>query len=405
MRRLHRRLLLPSLVLLAACGDAPRSATQPDPVVTPVAVRGDAAAAARELGRGVNFGNALDGPSEGAWGVRLTEELFDAAKAAGASTIRLPVRFSNHAAATRPYLLDATFMRRIDWAVEAARLRGMRIVLDMHHHRQLDGDPLDAGEFAVDAGIVEERFTAIWRQLAERYRTQPEGVLFELYNEPHGAMTASRWNRLLAVTLAGIRAVDTTRYIIIGPAGWNSASQLALLVLPPLDERLIVTIHDYEPFEFTHQGAEWAGLQDRIGVSCCTDAQVARMVAPLDEAVRWRETWHRPLWVGEFGSYGKGPIDSRLRYTRAARAAMEARGMTWGLLGIRGRFRLLRSADRCAAHRPARRVVRPVARRIGARPSTRHHHESPLREPGTRWRGPRPLMRPRTFTVGRARHY
>ena len=220
-------------------------------------------------------------------------------------------------------------MRRIDWAVDAARTRGMRIVLDMHHHRQLDGDPLDAGEFRVADGILEERFAAIWRQVAERYRTQPETVLFELYNEPHGALSPARWNRLAAVTLAGIRAVDTTRYVIIGPAGWNSAWELAALVLPPADRRLLVTIHDYEPFDFTHQGAEWAGLQDRTGITCCTDAQLARMVAPLDVAMRWSEVWNRPVWVGEFGAYGRGPYDSRVRYTRAAREAIEARGMTW----------------------------------------------------------------------------
>src|SRR5882672_4478539 len=125
----------------------------------------------------------------------------------------------------------------------------MRIVIDMHHHRQLDGDALDAGEFAVASTVLEERFVAIWRQIATHYRARPTTtVLYELYNEPHGSLNAGRWNALLSTTLNAVRAIDSTRYSVVGPVGWNSASELGNLVLPAADSRLIVTIHSYEPF-------------------------------------------------------------------------------------------------------------------------------------------------------------
>ncbi len=44
------------------------------------------------LGRGINLGNALDAPSEGAWGVVLKEEYFQIIKDAGFNSIRLPIR-------------------------------------------------------------------------------------------------------------------------------------------------------------------------------------------------------------------------------------------------------------------------------------------------------------------------
>jgi endoglucanase len=311
---------------LAACADkgSPTGVTTP-----PAVISGDAASVERALGRGVNFGNILEAPSEGAWGLWLSDSLFNAAAASGAVTIRLPVRFSNHALATRPYTLDPTFLYRVDYAVAAALARGMRIVLDFHGYRQLDGDALDYGEFAVDPSVLDERFIAIWSQLAAHYRNQPLTVLFELYNEPHGALTAARWNTLLANTLTEIRRVDAARYIVVGPVSWNNAYALASLQLPGNDQRLIATIHNYEPFDFTHQGADWAGMANSPTMTCCTAAQVARMTAPLDVAAQWRTTWERPVWVGEFGSYEKGPYDSRVLYTRTIRDAIEARGMTF----------------------------------------------------------------------------
>ena len=218
--RAMSHVLLPG-VLLCACGNSTAQViTDPAPTV-PV---GDAAGVARDLGRGMNFGNILEAPSEGAWGLRLSDDLFDAAREAGATTIRLPVRWSNHALATRPYTIDPTFFARVDYAVDAALSRGMRIVIDMHHYHQLDGDALDAGEFSVDPTVLDERFVAIWRQIATRYRDRPTTVLYELYNEPHGSLNAARWNALLSTTLAAVRAIDSTRYIVVGPVSWNSAS-------------------------------------------------------------------------------------------------------------------------------------------------------------------------------------
>src|SRR5262245_51928059 len=51
----------------------------------------------KRLGRGINLGNALEAPKEGEWGVKLKAEYFKTIKDAGFATVRLPVRWSNHA--------------------------------------------------------------------------------------------------------------------------------------------------------------------------------------------------------------------------------------------------------------------------------------------------------------------
>jgi endoglucanase len=290
----------------------------------------DAFAMQRALGRGVNFGDILDPPTEGQNGFYLTEDLFDKAKSIGVQAIRMPVRWSNHALATAPFTIDEKFFARVDFAISAALARGMKIIINMHHYRQLDGEPLHPGEFAVSDAVLEDRFIAMWRQIAARYKDQPvDRVLFELYNEPHGAMTDERWNRLLARTLAEVRQNNPTRYIVIGPGGYNSAWTLKNLQLPADDRRIIVTVHNYEPFNFTHQQMSGTGLENSGPVSCCSVSQLKSMFDALDEAQRWGKANNRPLWVGEFGANTRSPYSSRVDYARQARDAIEARGMTW----------------------------------------------------------------------------
>jgi endoglucanase len=291
---------------------------------------GDAFAMLKRLGRGINFGNMLEGsPNEGSWGVSLSDELFDKAREAGFATIRLPVRWSNHAQTQSPFTIDSTFFQRVDYAINAATSRGMNIVVNMHHHRQLCGEALDSGEPGVDAALLDDRFVALWSQIAARYKDQPtERVLFELYNEPNTGCTPQRWNGLLQRALAEVRKTNPQRVIVIGPTSWNGADALQDLQLPD-DKNLIVTIHNYNPFRFTHQGASWANGADAwLGTGCCDAAQNAEVIAPLDKAQRWAGgRW--PIWLGEFGAYEKAPYDARVRYTRLMRNEAEKRGFAW----------------------------------------------------------------------------
>src|SRR5439155_5821108 len=105
-----------------------------------------ATAMATALGRGVNFGNMFEAPTEGAWGLTVTDDFIDKATAAGFTSVRLPVRWSNHAGVQAPFTIDAAFMSRVESVVDKLLAKGIVVVLDMHHYRQLDGDPLDAGE-------------------------------------------------------------------------------------------------------------------------------------------------------------------------------------------------------------------------------------------------------------------
>jgi endoglucanase len=311
-------------VALAAFGlSCAKSAGTSAPGASP-----EAHAMAKAMGRGVNFGGVFEPPTEGAWGLKLQDEFFDKVVEAGFQNVRLPVRWSNHAALTPDATLDEVFARRLDHVIDELLKRKLIVIVNQHHYNQFDGDKVSAGEAEVDPAVVEQRFLNLWKQIAQRYRDKPAQLVFELYNEPHGSR-AKRWNELAAQALALVRQSNPTRIVMIGSSPWNSPGALKFLRLPN-DPNLIVTIHHYEPDEFTHQGAAWmAGSQAWLGQTCCSPAQQAKMRDPLDFAARWSAEHGYPVHIGEFGAYGKADMASRVIYTRFVREEMEKRGFSW----------------------------------------------------------------------------
>lgn len=294
------------------------------PVPASAAVRATAA----RFSRGINFGNMLDAPNEGARGLRVEERFIDLVGTGGlTSAVRLPVRWSNHAAPDAAARIDPAFFDRVEHIVDRLLGRGCTVVLNMHHYRQLDGDALDPGERPVEPGVVALRLLSMWRQIAERFAARPPQLVFEIYNEPHGRLEP-HWNELFARALATVRRSNPTRAVVAGPTHWNAAIHLDRLVLPP-DPDLIVTVHHYEPFDFTHQGAEWVQPPRPVGVDCCDDAQRRAIEAPLALAADDARRRGLRVFVGEFGAYGRAPLAARLRYLREMRSAMERRGLPW----------------------------------------------------------------------------
>jgi endoglucanase len=319
-------------------GDNPGiEAFPPMPNDHPPGASGAARGTAAALGRGVNFGNMLDAPNEGDWGLTVRDEFIDAAAQAGFASVRLPVRWSNHAAATAPFTIDPQFFARVESVVDKLLAKGLYVVLNMHHYHQIDGDKLNSREFAVDSAIVDVRFLILWQQIAERFREKNDHLLFELYNEPHARLTPSAWNDLAARALNVVRKSNPDRIVVIGPTDWNAAHALSSLRLPN-DANVIATVHNYQPFNFTHQGAEWVSPMRPTGVRCCDAGQQAAAIAPLTTAKAWSDANRYPIFLGEFGAYSKADMSSRVAFARLVRDQAEARGISWSYWELASSF-------------------------------------------------------------------
>jgi endoglucanase len=281
----------------------------------------DIAAANKALGRGVNFGNALEAPREGEWGLKLEADFFVKIKQAGFDHVRVPIKWPAHAEQEAPYTIDPEFLERIDWVLDQSHKQQLGVVLDMHHYDQLDKQP--------EKELP--RATALWKQIAARYQDRGDWLYFELMNEPHDELNKDdRWTKTIPPLLAAIRETNPTRPVIIGPPWWNGIWALPKFKLPD-DPNLIVTVHCYNPHEFTHQGAPWAeGSNKWLGKTWTGSAEeLKKLRDEFDQAQRWATEHKRPLYLGEFGAYEKADMESRIRWTSAVAREAEQRGWSW----------------------------------------------------------------------------
>jgi len=272
------------------------------------------------ISRGVNLGNALEAPIEGQWGVIIKDEYFKLIKDAGFDHVRIPVRWSAHADTKPPYTIEKSFFERVDHVVNEALKNGLYVIINIHHYEEMMEKP----------ERHKDRFLKIWEQISVHYKDYPERLWLELLNEPCHYLDSKLWNQYLKEAIAIIRKTNPARKIVVGPTDWNSVYKLKELELPK-DPNLVVTFHYYNPFRFTHQGAEWVSPSPPVGTKWLgTELEKLLISGELDMAVEWsKKNNNIPLFLGEFGAYNKADMDSRVRWTSYVARSAEKRGIAW----------------------------------------------------------------------------
>jgi endoglucanase len=272
----------------------------------------------RQMGRGVNI-IGYDPFWKDSGKGNYTEEHFAKIKGAGFSTVRV-VLFS-FAFLDQQNRLDPKWLNRLDWVVATATKHGLHVIVDEH----------DFDECSKDVAACKPKLNAVWSQLAERYRNEPNTVIFELLNEPHGQFDAATWNATFPELLDTVRKTNPKRNVIIGGVQWNSRNTLKDLALPESDQHIIATFHYYDPFTFTHQGASWADepIRSSSGVRFGTPAEVTQIEHDFAAVKAWSDATKRPVFLGEFGAYDKAAMDDRALWTATVARTAEKNGFAW----------------------------------------------------------------------------
>lgn len=332
-----------------------KAATLPD-FMTPKRLPSSTPAhlACSKLKRGVNLGNGWEVPPGQSWSVRFTPEDIDRIADEGFDHIRVPVCWHHHMTrGDHGWTISRKLLDELEPVLRRAMDRKLAVLLDWHHFEEFNQDP--DGQLG--------RFTGGWQAIAEHFKSWPPGLFFELLNEPCDQLTTEALAPVYQKAVAAIRKVDAKRIIVASPGQWGQVSELDRLRLPD-DDRIIVTVHCYEPFQFTHQGAGWVGLQDLKGIRFPGPPATPYQIPPsltgnsgvvafvegyntlpaatnpssihpvrqtLQEAREWSDQFGRPIHLGEFGAHQTADDHSRANYLREVRLTAESLSIPWAL--------------------------------------------------------------------------
>jgi endoglucanase len=275
------------------------------------------------LGRGINMGNAFEAPTESAWGNPWQPHYFRIMSELGFSHVRIPIRWTTSARSseTPPYTIQQSFLNRIQQVVDTALKYDLHPIINMHHHEALFEDP--DGQKA--------RFLAQWEQIADFFKDYPDSLVFEVLNEPHNNLTPEKWNEFFAEALGIIRENNPTRVVILGTAEYGGLSGVRHLTIPD-DPYIILSVHYYNPFEFTHQGASWVGESANAWLGTKwydTEAERETIMSEFSYTIDFAREHNIPVHVGEFGAYSTADLDSRARWTNFLARWFEELGFSW----------------------------------------------------------------------------
>ena len=284
---------------------------------------------------GWNLGNTMDGhrggiPSETAWQSTVTTQaLMDGLAKQGFGLIRIPVTWLNKIGPAPDYIIDADWLNRVAEIAGYVRDAGMKAMINIHHDGADSNYWLSVRRDALESpkkDEIDERFTAVWSQIAQKFINEDHYLMFEAFNElhdgnwgypnsgTHGGVLVTTTNEDITKQYARINElnkifVDTVRvtggknlnrYLVL-PCLVTRPSMAQHLVLPEdsAENRLIVTVHFYDPYDFTGSGSQKVWGQNAIRGHWGNEANVRRQF----DAVKDGFTKHGiPVILGEYGA-------------------------------------------------------------------------------------------------------
>jgi endoglucanase len=280
---------------------------------------GQAQAPGFPIRRGVNLGGALEAAYEGEWGYTIQADHLSAIADAGFDGVRLPVRWDEYAEGRPDYRIDPAILARVEEILGQALTRGLKVQLDIHHFWRLANEP---ARYA-------PRVAALWRQIGEHFRSAPPDLIFEPINELQGEYwTPARTTALYREAIAAMRETNPDRLIVVGPPDWNSINGLEGWA-PPADLNLAVSVHYYEPHDFTHQRAEWMDDPPTFDRAWGNAQDVANVRRHIAQAADWARAHNLPLQLGEFGVNRAVSIPQRALRLRTVREACDMHAIGW----------------------------------------------------------------------------
>ncbi|MCL2816495.1 MAG: glycoside hydrolase family 5 protein, partial [Oscillospiraceae bacterium] len=192
-----------------------------------------------EMGLGWNLGNALDsagypygsernllGLDEMSWGSpMITKSMIDAVAEAGFKTLRIPITWETKIGPAPDYKITDVWMNRVEEIVNYGLANDMTVIINIHHDGWISlSNNSGAAKTAANA-----QFTAVWTQIADRFKNYGDKLVFESLNEPREYGANNEWtggstqgrnylnelNQLMVNTVRGTGGNNEKRFIMV----------------------------------------------------------------------------------------------------------------------------------------------------------------------------------------------
>jgi endoglucanase len=294
-------------------------------------------------------------------------------KECGANVVRLPLNYRHFEDDSDPYrYLEKGFERLARIVGECARA-GLYVILDLHSVQGWQNTDWHCDNSSRHALIwqhphFQERFVALWREIAHHFRGEAAVAGYNLMNEPVTGAPAGRFtakyatdwqaiNRLYRRAVEAVREVDPDHIIFL--EGDRFSTKFEKLD-PPFAPNLVYSSHNYSP--------PVVGAGKYPGKMGATTWNKKRQAAVFQahEGTHFAEGNHVPLWVGEFGAAFDRPVSDvgyRLSALDDEIAIFEQHGAHWTIwtykdIGVMGLVKVDPESEYLRLIRPAQRAKR-----------------------------------------------
>jgi endoglucanase len=257
----------------------------------------------------------------------------------GANVVRLPLNYRHFESDAEPYRYLEKGFERLSKIIGACARAGIYVILDLHSAQGWQNTDWHCDNSSRHSYIwrhphFQERFTALWREIARRYRGVDAVAGYNLMNEPVTGAPAGRFtvhyktdweaiNRLYRRTVEAVREVDADHIIFL--EGDYFSTKFAKLD-PPFAPNLVYSSHNYSAAATTP--GKYPGA---IGGKPWNQKRLADTFRD-GEGTQYAAENRVPLWVGEFGmsqTGGKADTAYRLRALDDQIAIFEEHAAHW----------------------------------------------------------------------------
>ena len=229
---------------------------------------------------GWNLGNTMEATAsaglaaETSWqGTRTTQSLMDFVARCGFRSVRIPCSWDFHSDASGT--IDAAWIQRVREVVDYCISAGLYVVLNDHW----DNGWIEVLGFSSSSekyvAVTEEqiqskivRLKDIWTQIASYFKDYGDHLLFAGLNEPaqeynlfstkHETITPilHRYNQAFVEAVRATGGNNASRTLVVQGPSTNIASTYNYFSIPEdvVDDRLMVEVHYYDPWNFCSGG-------------------------------------------------------------------------------------------------------------------------------------------------------